>query len=118
MNTNNGLALITPRITPVLDPFFRPAVLATRAFREQVRTTSDPVTIRLGLEQSDGSVFHFQSEIFSGNHPQSAGNFIYLERMLKFLLWSRGGFRIYFDGPKALGELLKQHYREAATGQV
>src|SRR5262249_6885593 len=115
MNMNNGLALVTPRITPVLDPFFRPAVLANRAFREQVRATSNPVNVRLALEQADGSVFHFETQVFAESEPQSAGNFTYIERMVKFLLWSRGGYKIYFDGPKQVGEALQKHYKESPT---
>jgi predicted NBD/HSP70 family sugar kinase len=47
----------------------------------------------------------------------AAGNFIYLERLLKFLLWSRGGCQIYFAGPPDLGARLQRHYREAVTGK-
>ncbi len=36
MNTNNGLPLVAPRVTPILDPGFRPAVLAMRGFRDLV----------------------------------------------------------------------------------
>lgn len=117
MNINNGLALVTPRITPVLDPFFRPAVLANRAFREQVRATSNPVTVDLALEQEDGSVSRYETQVFAENEPQAAGNFTYIERIVKFLLWSRGGNKIYFDGPKQIGEALQKHYRESATGK-
>jgi predicted NBD/HSP70 family sugar kinase len=117
MNNNNGLALVTPRITPVLDPFFRPAVLARRSFLEQVRATGNPVPVTLALEQSDGSVFHFQTEIFPEGHSGAAGNFTYIERMVKFLLWSRGGFRIYIDGAKAVGEALQKYYKEKANGK-
>jgi len=34
--------------------------------------------------------------------PVQPGNFTYLERIMRFLLWSRGGFRIHFDGPAEL----------------
>src|SRR6185436_18918162 len=98
MNDNHGLTLVAPRIAPVLDSDFRPAVLANRAFRNSAVASNNPVPIRLALEQADGSVFHFETEIFPESHPQSVGNFIYLERLVKFLLWSRGGFRIHFAG--------------------
>ena len=117
MNNNHGLNLIAPRFTPVLDPAFRPASLATRAFREQVRATRNPVPTVVALEQADGSVFRFEIELLPESHPQAAANFVYVERMVKFLLWSRGGFRIYFDGPKKVGETLQKHYRESATGK-
>jgi predicted NBD/HSP70 family sugar kinase len=102
---------------PELDPQFRPAVLANRAFRAQIRQVGQPLPVRLALEQTDGSVHHFSTEIFPEAAPQAAGNFIYLERILKFLLWSRGGWRIHFDGPAALAAKLAAHYRETATGK-
>src|SRR5262245_42395248 len=106
MNVNQGLALVPPRIASVLDSSFRPAVLANRAFREQVRASGNPVPVRLALEQTGGNVSHFNTEVLPANHPQSAGNFVYLERIARLLLWSRGGFRIHFDGPPELAAKL------------
>ncbi|MDB6021845.1 MAG: hypothetical protein JWQ04_1702 [Pedosphaera sp.] len=117
MNNNHGLNLIAPRITPVLDPAFRPAALANRAFHELVRASKGAVPTELALEQADGSVFRFKTELLPEGHPQAAGNFIHVERMVKFLLWSRGGFRIYFNGPKSVGKALQRHYRETPTGK-
>ena len=108
---------ILPKITPPLDPFFRPAALANRTYRQRVSATKNPVAVQLALEQADGSVFHFSTEIFPGDHPQANANFFYLERLLKFLLWSRGGFRIHFTGPSELGQQLQKHFRETATGK-
>lgn len=117
MNVNNGLPLIAPRRTPVLDPCFRPAVLANRAFREQVRSCGRALAVGLALEQSDGSVSHFHTQIFDEKSSGAAGNFTYLERIAKFLLWSRGGWRIHFTGPAALAAQLQLHYRETAAGK-
>jgi predicted NBD/HSP70 family sugar kinase len=117
MNENHGLELVAPGIAPVLDAAFRPAVLANRRFREQVRAISNPVPLRLAIEQIDGTVSHFNTEILPETHPRAAGNFTYVERIAKFLLWSRGGFRIHFDGPKALAERLAAHYRNTPAGK-
>src|SRR6185436_20447124 len=43
--------------------------------------------------------------------------FRYIERLLKFLLWSRGGHKIYFAGPAGLGQQLRQHYQTSPTGK-
>lgn len=117
MNNNHGLPLVAPRITPALDPAFRPAALATRAFRAEARASKAAVPIELALEQADGSVFRFKTEVLPENHPHAAGNFTHIERMMKFLLWARGGYRIHFNGPRALGESLQKHYRETPTGK-
>jgi predicted NBD/HSP70 family sugar kinase len=112
---NAGLPLIPPRIAPVLDQAFRPAVLANRAFRENARPHAVPVQI--ALERADGSVSRHETWVFPAGHPQAPANLIYLERLLKFLLWSRGGWRSYLAGPSDLGQQLQRHYRESATGK-
>lgn len=114
---NLALPLVAPRITPVLDPQFRPAVLANRAFRLAARSLGQSVPVRLALEQADGSVFRFETEVCPAGLPSAAANLRYLERYVKFLLWSRGGFRVYFDGPAELGGQLQEHYQRTTTGR-
>lgn len=115
MNNLRRLPLIAPRVTPKLDPAFRPAALATRAFREAVRAAALPVT--LALEQADGSVFHFRTELAGTGHPLAAANFSHVERLAKFLLWQRGGWRFHFTGPQELAAQLQAHFRETPTGK-
>jgi predicted NBD/HSP70 family sugar kinase len=117
MNTNSGLPLVAPRVMPVLDPGFRPAVLAVRAFHNLVESTSGAVPVRLALEQADGSVFRFDTHLLPESHPQASANVPFLERLVKFLLWSRGGWRIYVDGPASSVQALTAHYRQTPTGR-
>jgi predicted NBD/HSP70 family sugar kinase len=117
MRTLNGLPLIAPRVTPVLDSAFHPAVLANQVFRDLVREAGDAVPVRLALEQADGSVFRFDLEMLPEAHPQAEANAAYLERFVKFILWSRGGWRILIDGPAPLAAHLAAHYRDTATGR-
>src|SRR5262245_13348809 len=99
MNQNNGLPLVTPKVAAVLDPNFRPAAIANRAFKSDI---GKGTPIALGIEQADGSLFHHRATIAAPTHKLAAGNFTYVERLAKFLLWSRGGFRIHFEGPDDL----------------
>jgi predicted NBD/HSP70 family sugar kinase len=115
MSDNQGLPLIPPRVVPPLDAAFRPAVLANRGFRAQARADR-PLNVRLALEQTDGNVSHFSTEI-SSNPAMAAANAFYLERITKFLLWSRGGFRLHFAGPAELAARLAAHYRDTPTGR-
>lgn len=117
MNDNKGFRLTAPRITPVLHPEFRPAVLANRQFRAQVCASKRAVPVGLALEQTDGTVSHYRTEIFAAEDPSSAGNFRYLERICRFLLWSRGGWRFHVDGPEQLVSQLAGYYRETPTGK-
>ncbi len=117
MDTNQGLPLVAPRVVPVLDPGFRPAALAVRAFRSLVDQVPDAIPVGLALEQADGSVFRFDIRVLPDSHSQSAANFTFLERFVKFLLWSRGGWRIHVDGPRSLVSRLAAHYRDTPTGK-
>ena len=112
-----SIPLVSPRCVPALDAQFRPAALATRAFRDRVQRSGQAQTVRLALEQTDGAVHHFRTAIFSDAANQPEANHQHLERLTKFLLWSRGGWRIYFDGPANLAARLAAHYRDDATGR-
>src|SRR5881396_2458897 len=115
MNLNNGLPLVSPNILPPLDPGFRPAVLANQAFRATLQTNGIPV--QFALERSDGSVSRFGDLVAAAGTPQAEGNFFHLERLLKFLLWSRGACKVHFAGPPEPGKRLQEHYRGSATGR-
>ena len=93
---------------PVLDSQFQPAVLAVREFQAAAMSEGNAVPVRIALEQPGGAVFHSELLVFPEGHAEAAANVRQLERLVKFLLWSRGGFRIYVDGPAALAELLSQ----------
>ncbi len=117
MNENRGLPLIAPNCVPPLDAAFRPAVLADRAFQSTANAEPGRVPIRIALEQDSNSISHFQTQVLPENHPRAAGNFYYVERILRFLLWTRGGYRIHFDGPRKLAEQLAAYYREKPAGR-
>jgi predicted NBD/HSP70 family sugar kinase len=105
-----------PMIVPPLDPDFRPAALGHRAFAAEA-DVSGASQVRIALEQADGSVFRFDRPILGAAHPASGANYFYLERLIKFLLWSRGGFRVHFDGPAELGARLQLRFRDTETGR-
>ena len=113
----NASLLPTPKRLPILDPLFCPAVLANRAFHAAARATGCAVPVRLAIEQADGSVSHTGTEIFAENHPGAVANFAHLERLVKFLLWARGGWRVHFAGPQSLAAALQNHFHETATGR-
>lgn len=110
--SNSGLPLVRPRILPPLDRHFRPAVLANRAFAAHA---TEPVHV--ALERGRGSVSRFETKIVPRGHPEARGSFRYLERWLKFLLWSRGAARVRFAGPRDIAEQLQHHYCETESGR-
>jgi predicted NBD/HSP70 family sugar kinase len=97
--TNDFPFLTEPHFLPPLDPDFRPAVLANRAFRQAVQASGADVPLVLGLERADGSLSRFETHVLPGTHPRAAANLAYAERLVKFLLWQRGGWQVYVGGP-------------------
>lgn len=115
--SNQGLSLIQPRYVPPLDQGFRPAVLANRAFTRLVEESGGGVPVKIALERAGGGISRLDTAVLPDSHSGADGNFLYVERILKFLLWSRGGFRVHFSGPSSLLEQLQRHYSESATGR-
>jgi predicted NBD/HSP70 family sugar kinase len=102
---------------PALEPGFRPAALAVRAFDAMARESGQPVLVRMALEQTDGSVFHFETRLLPPGHTHAAGNAVHLERLVKFILWSRGGWRLHIDAPLEAVARLEAHYRDTPAGR-
>jgi len=102
--------LVKPRFTPPLDPGFRPAVLANRAFQFAVAEAGGGVPLVFGVEQLNGVISRFETSVFPTGHPRADTNLAYAERLLKFLLWQRGGWRVYVGGPLDIGVALQAIY--------
>ena len=117
MTSNHGLPLVAPRVVPALEPGFRPAALAVRGFEALARESGNPITVRMALEQTDGSVFHFETRLLPSGDAHAAGNAVHLERLVKFILWSRGGWRLHIDAPADEVARLEAHYRDTPAGQ-
>src|SRR5512137_355151 len=109
--------LIKPRLVPPLDPDFRPAVLANRAFQKEVADSKVGVPLVLGLERANDELSRFETQVFPSDHPRAAANLMYVERLVKFLLWQRGGWHVYVGGPREIGEYVAACYSPGGTRQ-
>jgi hypothetical protein len=102
--------LPTPQFIPPLDPGFRPAALANRAFRARVAQAGGGVPLVIGLERSQGEISRYETSVFPSGHPAGSANLVYAERLLKFLLWQRGGWKIWVGGPPEIAAHLSEVY--------
>jgi len=101
---------VKPGIKPPLDDTFRPAVLCDHAFLADVESSGRPVPLTLGIEQADGTRSLYHTHVLPKGHPKAEANLKYVERAVKFLLWQRGGHKVYVGGPTEIGEYIKQAY--------
>ena len=102
------MELVRPAILPPLDAAFRPAALSNQSFRSL--TTDDSVPFVIGLERNGNELSRYETKVLPDGHPRFAQNYAYIERLVKFLLWQRGGYRIYLGGSKVLGEYIRDLY--------
>ena len=61
----------------------------------------------IGLERECGLVSRFETVVKS---PADDDTTRYVERIVKFLLWARGGWKLHIGGPKAVGEFIRNTY--------
>lgn len=99
-----------PRCVPPLDTSFRPAVLVNRAYQKRVAASGAGQPLVIGLQREAGALSRFETLVFPDDHPQAADNLLYVERLVKFLLWQRGGWKLYIGGPQRIGQAIAQQY--------
>jgi len=100
---------VSPAVVAPLDPDFLPAVLFNRKYRELVSAISG-VPLKLALERGDGSTSTYCTQVCPPGSSLWPATATYVERIVKFLLWQRGGWRVYVGGPIAIGEHIKAAY--------
>ncbi len=103
-----------PRTVPSLDPGFRPMGPAFMKYRRAVGASGKGVPLRIGIERESGLVSVFETEVLPFDGPAAAATAFYAERIVKFLLWSRGGWKVHIQGPAGIGDLVRKAY--AADG--
>jgi predicted NBD/HSP70 family sugar kinase len=101
---------ITPFLRPPLDPDFVPAALWNRAYRALAASDPKARTLTVALERPDGGVSRHQSAVLSADHPYAVLSLRYAERLLKFLLWQKGGSTIRVSGAPEIAAHLAAVY--------
>src|ERR1019366_5869459 len=101
---------ITPFAHPPLDPGFLPAALWNRAYRALVANDPGSRTLIIALERQDGWASRHQSLVLGADDPAAALSLRYAERMLKFLLWQKGGCTVRVAGAPEIAAHLAAVY--------
>jgi predicted NBD/HSP70 family sugar kinase len=97
-----------PKYIPPLEENILPAALVNRAFARAASVESTPLLF--GLERESGRVSRFSTTVFPEGHAAAEANLAYAERLLKFLLWQRGGHTVYVAGPPSIAAHLQKIY--------
>jgi predicted NBD/HSP70 family sugar kinase len=106
----NQVAL--PRLVPALDAAFRPAVLWNRAFSAAVSKSGRARRCAIALERDSGQIARHELDLFPACEKDEwdQANAFYVERLVKCLLWIKGGWKITFGGNDQVGQMLQRAY--------
>ena len=96
-----------------LDPEFYPLILNNIAYEQTVSRSDNPCLIKLAVERENQQIYSHSIFVFNDSYNQFDANFRYLERLIKTILWTKGGFRIYLAGNAVLIDAIKQAYSKA-----
>ncbi len=94
---------------PILDPEFMPLMRFNHAFLAEAKK---PVGI--AVERADGQMASCHTFIH-GTPEMAQADHYYIERIVKTILWMKGGFKVYVSGDEGTYEYLKTVY--CAGGQ-
>ena len=90
--------------SPELDPGFIPLHAFNRAFLEGAKK---PVSIAIERAKGEMSTHH---TFIHGTPEMKEADCFYIDRLVKFILWMKGGFRIYVSGDEMIYNYLCSIY--------
>lgn len=101
-----------------LDARFESPALVFRKYRDIVAEDAEESPLVVGIERAGGRVSRGRIAVLPPGHPDFADGRHLVERWVKFLLWARGGHRIYLgaagSGARSIADSIVHAY--GATG--
>ena len=113
MDLSEIYRLSKPKLAPPLHPSFIPLVHINHNFQDYVAKSERGVPLVIGIERGDQSLSVFRTRCLDEGSASAEMNLTYAERLVKTLLWQRGGWRVIMGGPPSVGEHIRQVYSQA-----
>ena len=99
------------KVNAPLDPGFMPMSVVYRDFEAAVKAEGGE-KLTIGLERNDGLTSVFTIEVFKDGTGHDEENHEFVERLVKTLLWARGGYKVIIAGSAVIAEAIKADYAE------
>jgi predicted NBD/HSP70 family sugar kinase len=100
---------------PELDPGFVPAELWVRRFETSVANSPGSTPMAVAIVRPDGSARRIDLEVLPHSGDGAARNSRHLDRLVKLLLWTRGGSELWIGGHPRLAQEVADRY--SLTGE-
>ena len=98
------------QVKPELDPDFIPAIKWNNAYRLLTNSCDEREFFSIALERTDSTRSVFKTIVLPHRDEFKKLNVKYIERILKFLLWMKGGYKVYLSGNDELCGDIKRIY--------
>ncbi len=98
------------KVPAILEPNFQPLSVFYREFAEKVAECGKDIVI--AVERAEDQVSAYSMKVFPDGIGHDEENFYAVERIVKTLLWIRGGYKVTIAGSDVLAERIKDAYRK------
>ena len=82
-----------------LEPEFMPMVKVINDFKEAVKN-ADSQELVICVERNNGLTAVYKMDIYKEGTGHDEENYAVAERIIKTLLWAKGGFKVFIAGSK------------------
>ncbi|MFC1498168.1 ROK family protein [Verrucomicrobiota bacterium] len=111
----SSLLNVRPNIQPPLDTGFVPAILANQNYCKAVAESGNSARMVIALERKDGCVARLELDIFEEGSKYDTDTIYFLKQKIKYLMWARGGSKLFLSGPGSICDTLKKMFSENGT---
>ncbi len=92
-------------------PHFLPLAPVIREYRNKAEAHPDAAWVDIALERSPGTVSRWRERVLPSHAYPAADTIRHIERIIKFLLWSRGAGTLHLSGPAFITRAVADDYR-------
>ena len=93
-----------------LEPQFMPMVKVINEFKENV-AKSESQKVVICVERNGGLTAVYPLDVYKDNTGHDEENYQIVERIIKTLLWAKGGYKVYVAGSKNIFDRIADDYR-------
>ena len=97
------------KVQAILDPGFEPMMLVYRDFTKRAKEANGDKLV-IGIERNKGYISTFETVVFKDGTGHDEENYEFIERLVKSLLWIRGGHKIIIAGSAVIADKIKADY--------
>ncbi len=97
-----------------LEPEFMPMVKVINDFKEAV-AKAESQNVAICVERNGGLMAVYNIDVYKENTGHDEENYGIVERIIKTLLWAKGGFKVYVAGSRYIYERIADDYKKGGV---